>query len=105
MVACNFDEIITVFTKHNSFEELETLKGVLEEIEKNPQGVRDILEESICRLTKQLLNEEICPECGEKMISVPCPEEDTYVPYGDTKVLYSEATYLACPNCGYVPEE
>nr|DAK85923.1 MAG TPA: MqsA [Caudoviricetes sp.] len=105
MNADNFDDILDFFIQNYSFDEVQTLKAALNEIEKDPQAACNVLKDRIRRVEKRLLDDEICPECGARMMSIPCPEEDTYVPYGDTKVLYSEATYLSCPHCGYIPEE
>lgn len=76
------------------YEQLEELRL----LEKEVRNHSDVIKREINLLEDWLIDDNICPKCGMELEFEP-NGLDTYVPYGDTKVLYAVGGDLCCSYC------
>lgn len=50
---------------------------------------------------ERCIEDNVCPECGEKMVYSTVGAKPTYVPYGSTVALYDDGGHWECECCGY----
>lgn len=99
----NTEILIDIFSQDVSFDNLETMRGFINEIKEHPDDVILKICEECDRLEEELVNKNICPICGNHLINEHDSDFDTYVPYGSTYVTI-EGGVLVCDNCGYRSE-
>lgn len=100
----NTDVVVDFFSQDVSFENLETLRGFINEIKEHPNEVIATISKEADRLEEELVENEICPVCGNWLIYEHDSNLDTRVPYGDTYVTI-KGMRLVCDCCGYRSEE
>lgn len=97
--------IVDYFDQDVSFENLETLRGFINEIKNNPNDVIRVISQETDRLEEELVENNVCPLCGNKLTFEHDESLDTYVPYGSTSVRESCGGRMVCDCCGYRSEQ
>ena len=82
-------------------EDLNALKTAIKE---QPEELVGYIKKIIDITRKELVDDGTCPDCGADLEFVRDKSMDTYVPYGDTSVLYEEGGTMKCPDCGFEKE-
>lgn len=82
---------------------IQLLEEAIDELKKNPKECLASLQRAVSDTKAQLEEDSICPECGERLVSV-ATGEDTYVPYGATVVSLHDGYRTECERCGYISE-
>ncbi len=93
--------MLDYFDQDISYENVDTLRGLINEIKETPDAVISAISKEIDLLEELLVEKGICPICGDELRFERDVANDTYVPYGDTSVKESNGGYLACESCGY----
>lgn len=96
--------IMDYFDQDVSFENLETLRGFINEITNNPNDVIRVISQETDKLEDELVENGVCPLCGNKLTFEHDESLDTYVPYGSTSVKESSGGQMVCDCCGYRSE-
>lgn len=97
--------IMDYFDQDVSFENLETLRGFINEIKNNPNDVIRVISQEADKLEEELVENGVCPLCGNKLEFEHDASLDTYVPYGSTSVKESNGGQMVCDCCGYRSEQ
>lgn len=97
--------IVDYFNQDVSFENLETLRGFINEIKNNPNDVIRVISQEADKLEEELVENRVCPLCGNKLTFEHDESLDTYVPYGSTSVKESSGGQMVCDCCGYRSEQ
>lgn len=96
--------IMDYFDQDVSFENLETLRGFINEITNNPNDVIRVISQETDKLEDELVENGVCPLCGNKLTFEHDESLDTYVPYGSTTVKERSGGQMVCDCCGYRSE-
>ena len=83
-------------------EDLNALKTAIKE---QPEELVAYIKNIIDTTRDKLIDENKCPDCGAELEFERNEELDTYVPYGDTNVIYEEGGSMKCPDCGFEKED
>lgn len=79
----------------------EDLTALIKAIKEQPEELVGYLN-YIIDITREELDEDgKCPDCGAGLEFVRNKSMDTYVPYGETSVLFKEGGIMKCPDCGF----
>lgn len=97
----NTDAIVDFFSQDLSFENLETLRGFINEIKEHPNEVITAISKEADNLEEELVESGVCPLCGNSLAFEHDVSCDTYVPYGDDFVKESSGGQMVCDCCGY----
>lgn len=97
--------IMDYFDQDVSFENLATLRGFINEIKNNPNDVIRVISQEADKLEEELVENGVCPLCGNKLTLEHDESLDTYVPYGSTSVKESNGGRMVCDSCGYRSEQ
>lgn len=98
------ESILDLLTQDISFDTLETLRGLINEIKEHPNDVIVAITNEADGLEEELVDKGICPLCGAELEFEHDSSMDTYVPYGSTSVVAYEGGCLVCESCGYRSE-
>lgn len=82
-------------------EDLNALKTAIKE---QPEELVAYINNIIDITREELVDDDKCPDCGADLEFVRDKSMDTYVPYGNTSVLYKEGGIMKCPDCGFEKE-
>lgn len=96
--------ILDYFNQDISFDNLETLRGFINEIKEHPLDVILAITTEADKLEMQLVENDICPLCGNTLTFEHDTDCDNYVPYGDIMVKESDGGTMVCECCGYRSE-
>ena len=80
------------------------LTALIEAIKEQPEELVAYIKNIIDITRDELIDENKCPDCGAELEFERNEALDTYVPYGDTSVLYEEGGSMKCPDCGFKNE-
>ena len=80
------------------------LTALIEAIKEHPEELVAYIKNIIDITRDELIDENKCPDCGTDLEFVRDKSMDTYVPYGETSVLYEEGGIMKCHACGYENE-
>lgn len=83
-------------------EDLNALKTAIKE---QPEELVAYIKNIIDTTRDKLIDENKCPDCGAELEFERNEELDTYVPYGDTNVIYEEGGSMKCTDCGFEKED
>ena len=97
--------IMDYFDQDVSFENLETLRGFINEIKNNPNDVIRVISQETDNLEEELVENGVFPLCGNILTFEHDESLDTYVPYGSTSVKESRGGRMVCDSCGYRSEQ
>lgn len=97
----NTNIVMEYFNQDVSFDNLEVLRGFINEIRRHPLDVIRVISEETDSLEEELVENGICPLCGNKLEFEHDESLDTYVPYGSTTVKESSGGQMVCDCCGY----
>lgn len=97
--------IMDYFDQDVDFDNLETLRGFINEIKNNPNDVIRVISQEADKLEEELVENGVCPLCGNKLEFEHNASLDTYVPYGSTSVKESSGGQMVCDCCGYRSEQ
>lgn len=97
--------IMDYFDQDVDFDNLETLRGFINEIKNNPNDVIRVISQEADKLEEELVENGVCPLCGNKLEFEHDASLDTYVPYGSTSVKESSGGQMVCDCCGYRSEQ
>lgn len=97
--------IMDYFDQDVDFDNLETLRGFINEIKNNPNDVIRVISQEADKLEEELVENGVCPLCGNKLEFEHDASLDTYVPYGSTSVKESNGGRMVCDCCGYRSEQ
>lgn len=97
--------IMDYFDQDVDFDNLETLRGFINEIKNNPNDVIRVISQEADKLEEELVENGVCPLCGNKLEFEHDASLDTYVPYGSTSVKESNGGQMVCDCCGYRSEQ
>jgi uncharacterized protein with PIN domain len=95
---------IIVENCNDKIELQEDLTALIKAIKVQPEELVDYIENIIYITREELIDENKCPDCGADLEFVRDKSMDTYVPYGDTSVIYEEGGIMRCPDCGFEKE-
>lgn len=97
--------IMDYFNQDVDFDNLETLRGFINEIKNNPNDVIRVISQEVDKLEDELVENGVCPLCGNELTFEHDESLDTYVPYGSTTVKESNGGRMVCDSCGYRSEQ
>lgn len=97
--------IMDYFDQDVDFDNLEILRGFINEIKNNPNDVIRVISQEADKLEEELVENGVCPLCGNKLEFEHDASLDTYVPYGSTSVKESNGGQIVCDCCGYRSEK
>lgn len=98
------ESVLDLLTQDISFDTLETLRGLINEVKEHPNDVIIAITREADKLEEKLVEKSICPLCGAELEFEHDSSQDTYVPYGSTSVVAFEGGCLVCESCGYRSE-
>lgn len=101
----NTNIVMEYFNQDVSFDNLEVLRGFINEIRHHPLDVIRVISQETDSLEEELVENGICPLCGNKLEFEHDASLDTYVPYGSTTVKESSGGQMVCDCCGYRSEQ
>lgn len=93
--------IMDYFDQDVDFDNLEILRGFINEVKNNPNDVIRVISQEVDKLEEELVESGVCPLCGNKLTFEHDESLDTYVPYGDDFVKESNGGQMVCDCCGY----
>ena len=96
--------IMDYFNQDVDFDNLEILRGFINEVKNNPNDVIRVISQETDKLEEELVENRVCPLCGNKLTFEHDESLDTYVPYGSTSVKESIGGQMVCDCCGYRSE-
>jgi predicted RNA-binding Zn-ribbon protein involved in translation (DUF1610 family) len=99
---CVIDIIVENSDDKNEVQEY--LTGLIKAIKEQPEELVGYIKKIIDITRKELVDDGTCPDCGADLEFERDKSMDTYVPYGDTSVLYEEGGRMKCPDCGFEDE-
>lgn len=79
----------------------EDLTALIKAIKEQPEELVGYLNYIIDITREELVDDGKCPDCGAGLEFVRNKSMDTYVPYGETSVLFKEGGIMKCPDCGF----
>jgi predicted RNA-binding Zn-ribbon protein involved in translation (DUF1610 family) len=79
----------------------EDLTALIKAIKEQPEELVGYINNIIDITREELVDDGKCPDCGADLEFVRDKSMDTYVPYGDTSVIYEEGGRMKCPDCGF----
>jgi len=82
----------------------EYLTALIKAIKEQPEELVGYIKKIIDITRKELVDDGTCPDCGADLEFVRDKSMDTYVPYGETSVIYEEGGIMKCPDCGFEKE-
>lgn len=97
--------IMDYFNQDVDFDNLEILRGFINEVKNNPNDVIRVISQETDKLEEELVENGVCPLCGNKLTFEHDESLDTYVPYGSTTVKESSGGQMVCDCCGYRSEQ
>lgn len=100
----NTNIVMEYFNQDVSFDNLEVLRGFINEIRHHPLDVIRVISKETDSLEEELVENGVCPLCGNKLEFEHDESLDTYVPYGSTTVKESSGGQMVCDCCGYRSE-
>lgn len=80
------------------------LTALIKAIKEQPEELVGYLKNIIDITREELVDDDKCPDCGADLEFERDKSMDTYVPYGDTSVIYDEGGSMKCPDCGFEKE-
>lgn len=83
----------------------ENLNALKTAIKNNPEELVAYIKNIIDTTRDELIDENKCPDCGTDLEFIRDKSLDTYVPYGEGRVLYEEGGSMKCPDCGFEKED
>ena len=92
------------YNQEEDFDNLENLRGFINEVKNNPNDVIRVISQEVDSLEEELVENGVCPLCGNKLTFEHDESLDTYVPYGSTTVKESSGGQMVCDCCGYRSE-
>lgn len=98
------ESVLDLVTQDISFDTLETLRGLINEVKEHPNEVIVAIMREADKLEEELVEKCICPLCGAELEWEHDSRDDTYVPYGSTSVVAYEGGCMVCECCGYRSE-
>ena len=101
-VQCAIDTIVE--NSNNKIELQEDLNALIKAIKDNPEELVGYIKNIIDITREELVEDGKCPDCGAALEFERDKSMDTYVPYGDTSVIYEEGGIMKCPDCGFEKE-
>ena len=81
------------------------LTTLIKAIKEHPEELVDYINNIIDVTREELVDDGKCPDCGADLEFERDKSMDTYVPYGETSVLYEEGGRMKCPDCGFEKEK
>lgn len=100
---CAIDVIVE--NSDDKIELQEDLNALKTAIKEQPEELVAYIKNIIDITRDELIDENKCPDCGAELEFERNEALDTYVPYGDTSVLYEEGGSMKCPDCGFEKED
>ena len=82
----------------------EDLTALIKAIKEQPEELVAYIKNIIDITREELVDDDKCPDCGAELEFERDKSMDTYVPYGETSVLYEEGGIMKCPDCGFEKE-
>lgn len=79
---------------------LQEIDSFIDEIKKDSEKVVRVLRHRYNQARKELIENEICPNCGGTLYFSSDHSGDTYVPYGSGSVSLDDGGSLVCRECG-----
>lgn len=82
----------------------EDLTAFIKAIKEQPEELVGYLNYIIDITREELVDDGKCPDCGADLEFERDKSMDTYVPYGETSVIFKEGGIMKCPDCGFKNE-
>lgn len=79
----------------------EDLTALIKAIKDHPEELVGYINNIIDITRDELIDENKCPDCGADLEFVRDKSMDTYVPYGETSVIFEEGGTMECTDCGF----
>ena len=99
---CVIDIIVENSDDKNELQD--DLTTLIKAIKEHPEELVDYINNIIDVTREELVDDGKCPDCGADLEFERDKSMDTYVPYGETSVLYEEGGRMKCPDCGFEKE-
>jgi rubredoxin len=96
---------IIVENSDDKIELQENLTALIKAIKEQPEELVGYINNIIDITREELVDDGKCPNCGADLEFERDKSMDTYVPYGDTSVIYEEGGIMKCPDCGFEKED
>lgn len=96
---------VIVENSDDKIELQDDLTALIKAIKEQPEELIGYINNIIDITREELVDDGKCPDCGADLEFVRDKSMDTYVPYGDTSVLYEEGGRMKCPDCGFEKED
>lgn len=96
---------IIVDNSDDKMELQEDLNILIKAIKEQPEELVGYINNIIDITREELVDDGKCPNCGADLEFVRDKSMDTYVPYGQTSVIYEEGGIMKCPDCGFERED
>lgn len=95
---------VIVENSDDKIELQDDLTALIKAIKEQPEELIGYINNIIDITREELVDDGKCPDCGADLEFVRDKSMDTYVPYGDTRVIYEEGGIMKCPDCGFEKE-
>ena len=92
---------IIVENSDDKMELQEDLTALIKAIKEQPEELVGYLNYIIDITREELVDDGKCPDCGADLEFERDKSMDTYVPYGETSVIYEEGGIMKCHDCGF----
>lgn len=99
---CVIDIIVENSDDKNDLQD--DLTTLIKAIKEQPEELVGYINNIIDITREELVEDGKCPDCGADLEFERDKSMDTYVPYGDTSVIYEEGGIMKCPDCGFEKE-
>lgn len=99
---CVIDIIVENSDDKNDLQD--DLTTLIKAIKEQPEELVGYINNIIDITREELVEDGKCPDCGADLEFERDKSMDTYVPYGDTSVIYEEGGIMKCPDCGFEDE-
>ena len=96
---------IIVENSDDKIELQDDLTALIKAIKEQPEELVGYINNLIDITREELVDDGKCPDCGADLEFERVKSMDTYVPYGETSVLYEEGGIMKCPDCGFEKED
>ena len=100
---CVIDIIVENSDDKNELQD--DLTGLIKAIKEQPEELVGYIKSRIDITREELVDDGKCPDCGADLEFERDKSMDTYVPYGETSVLFEEGGSIKCPDCGFKRED
>jgi rubredoxin len=99
---CVIDIIVENSDDKNELQD--DLTALIKAIKEQPEELVGYLNNLIDITREELVDDGKCPDCGAGLEFERDKSMDTYVPYGETSVIFKEGGIMKCPDCGFKKE-